>query len=302
MTKRPTLLRGFLALAALPVLAPASLARVVVSYDYFPYARIANLPGNTGLEGARIAQTKISWDVTLPPLKWDEGRGMVVFVLHAENMGLRHKSFPASVQDDHFYGVDFSLNWVQNLNPAWKTVVTLKPGLYYDGHNPSRNIYLLQGRATLWKTLRPGLEAGLGAGVSNEFGDPELLPIVAVRYRADTGGERPQRGAYFIDVAAPIRASYFYVVGRGLHLGAQYQVSGNKYRITQGPLPDVSARLSVSTIGPALRLVPNKWSAIELSGGLAFARRYGIYRGDDQVTDYDLREAGFGRVSATITF
>jgi hypothetical protein len=210
---------------------------------------------------------------------------------------------PGTNEEENFYGANYSLTWIETFNQNWRTVATLTPGFYYDGHDASRNSWLLQGGVTLWRSLWKGLEVGGGVAVANEFGDPRVLPVLALTYNVATStGQRPEPGSHIVEIGAPFKAAYFYALARSFQIGAVGQVSGGKYSLTQGTLKNNSVSFSVSTIGVSARVLPTDRVFFEVTAGSTVRRRFEVFNGKRKVGGFDLKNSSFLRLTANVTF
>ncbi len=293
-----------LILAAGLCAARAGAVGVSAGYEFFPYSHISNIPAGSTLNNGEIRQTKIYGAASLPMFVFRGGKTVLANSLYAEKMSLYYRDFtPGTNEVEDFYGANYSLTWIETINRDWRTVTTLTPGFYYDGHDESRNSWLLQGGVTVLRTVWKGFQAGGGVAVVNEFGDPRVVPTFVVTYNvAASTAARPEAGSHVVEVVAPLKASYFYVLARSLQLGAVGQVSGGKYSLTQGSLKNDSVSFSVGTIGASLRILPTDKVFFEVTAGGTVNRRFEVYSGKSEVGRFDLKNSSFLRLAANVTF
>ena len=288
-----------------------------LSYEYFPYSGIADLPAGSPLADMDIRYSKSSVNLNLPLLTFNRGITLFINSLYAENIALTSRNRPAGgspTEVDRLIGIDYALTWLQFWAPEWKTTLTIKPGIYYDGDSASGNIYRVQGNLCVWKKVSSTLGWGVGGGVSNEFGEPTAVPILLLKFNSHAGEGNPKPGDHLVELNLPVNGSYFYAVAGGFHLGAAAQISGGNYRLTEGAFDGKSVRFSVGTIGPAARFFFGNRFSLELGGGVTFHRRFDVRGGvtfhrrfdvrdgDTNVVDFELKNSGFARLTANARF
>lgn len=304
--KTSTLLVCFLSLSVLrPGAVRAIGTSISAGYEYVPYSGFKNPPAGTVLQQAEVNQTKIYANAVFPFLILRNGKTILVNSVYADRFSLGGRNFGSSPSNtDNLVGMDYSFMWIEILNKGWKSMVTIKPGLYYDGYDTSRNIFRLQGMASFWKTLNAHMEAGLGGGYIDDFGNPKPVPFFGLKMNWSPTGEHPKPGTHVIDLVLPVSASYFYVASEKIQIGAVGQVAGGKYRLTQGSSTSGdSVEFSVQTFGPSIRFTPNNRWAINLSGGAATNRLFQIRDSNNNlVSDFNLKNSTFARLEAKVNF
>jgi hypothetical protein len=273
---------------------------VGVGFDYFPYSNF----NDSRLSSYEVNESKVNLNVDLPFLMLKNQKTVFLNGFNAERIKLQNKdSTTQSSGVDNFVGLSYTFTWVQFLNEKWKTTVTLQPGAYYDSHDSKRDIYRIEGMAAVWRSLTPKLDVALGGGYTDEFGNPKAVPFFAVRLNSKLNSGRPKRGTHIIDALLPTNAAYYYAFSDQAQVGISSEVSGGKYRVTEGAASGSSMEISVRTIGPVLRWTPTEQSVIDLSGGLAHGRRFQLRDTNEKMTgDFDLENSSFARLTATLTF
>jgi hypothetical protein len=240
----------------------------------------------------------------LPSLAFNGGASILTNSLYAEYLPIDRQNIPAGYTPpvDQLVGLAYTLSYIQVWSPTWKSILSVKPGIFYDGESASGNIYRVQGSGVLLKTFAKGWDAGLGGGVTNDFGESDAIPIIVLRYNSGSEKGRSEPGTHLVNLNIPVQASYYYAISRGFQAGAAALVSGGMYRLTRGPLEGDTIRFSIGTVGPSIRLTPYDHWMFELTGGTTFERKFNIRQNETQVADFDLKNSAFGRFTASVQF
>ncbi|MFQ3596994.1 MAG: DUF6268 family outer membrane beta-barrel protein [Chloroherpetonaceae bacterium] len=169
-----------------------------------------------------------------------------------------------STREYHFLFYDFLV--LHSLSDAYTLVATLRPGIFSDFKNLTREHFRLEGAFFIDRQMSESLTLGLGIARSSNFGRVLLLPIVHVLY---FGGS-----SYMLDVLLPSRAELWFYPTKSLEAGVNLSLSGSQYAI--GEANSLSANqfgFANATVSPIARY--NLFSKFYLSTelGYTFVRR-----------------------------
>lgn len=264
----PTRRRRWLALIVLLVTVPGrrmraqpSLASVEVAR--YPTSRVARSLGGPATE-ARVDVVRAS---AFLPLVVRRGGTTLVPRVTASRVGVTPAPIdPAEpVWVEALYDLDVELLVVRPLARHWELTLVAAPGLATDGRRVSRRHGTFQGAAVLSRAAGADRSWGLGASLTNSFGDVRALPVLAYASR---------RGRTRIDVLAPAHGAAMLRVGRGVHAGVQARVDGNVYALgRRGTLAGGRVRYSVADIGPVVEMEAAARLRLVVAAGLSAGRR-----------------------------
>ncbi len=264
----PTRRRRWLALIVLLVTVPGrrmraqpSLASVEVAR--YPTSRVARSLGGPATE-ARVDVVRAS---AFLPLVVRRGGTTLVPRVTASRVGVTPAPIdPAEpVWVEALYDLDVELLVVRPLARHWELTLVAAPGLATDGRRVSRRHGTFQGAAVLSRAAGADRSWGLGASLTNSFGDVRALPVLAYASR---------RGRTRIDVLAPAHGAAMLRVGRRVHAGVQARVDGNVYALgRRGTLAGGRVRYSVADIGPVVEMEAAARLRLVVAAGLSAGRR-----------------------------
>ncbi len=164
----------------------------------------------------------------------------------------------------HFLFYDFLV--LHSLSDTYTLVATLRPGVFSDFKNLTREHFRLEGAFFIDRQMSESLTLGLGIARSSNFGRVLLLPIVHVLY---FGGS-----SYMLDVLLPSRAELWFYPTKSLEAGVNLSLSGSQYAIgEENPLSANQFGFANATVSPIVRY--NLFSKLYLSTelGYTFVRR-----------------------------
>ncbi len=169
-----------------------------------------------------------------------------------------------STRDYHFLFYDFLV--LHSLSDAYTLVATLRPGIFSDFKNISRDHFRLECAFFIDRQMSESLTLGLGIARSSNFGRVLLLPIVHVLY---FGGS-----TFMLDILLPSRAELWFYPTKSLEAGVNVSLSGSQYAIGEAnPLSANQFGFANATVSPIVRY--NVFSKLYLSAelGYTFVRR-----------------------------
>lgn len=164
----------------------------------------------------------------------------------------------------HFLFYDFLV--LHSLSDAYTLVATLRPGIFSDMKNITREHFRLEGAFFVDKQMSDNFTMGLGIARSSNFGRVLLLPILHVLY---FGGS-----SFMLDVLLPSRAELWFYPSKSIETGVTVSLSGSQYAVGEpNPLSANQFGFANATVSPIIRynLVSKLYLSTEL--GYAFVRR-----------------------------
>jgi hypothetical protein len=167
-------------------------------------------------------------------------------------------------QEYHFLFYDFLV--LHSLSDAYTLVATLRPGIFSDMKNITREHFRLEGAFFVDKQMSDNFTVGLGIARSSNFGRVLLLPILHMLY---FGGS-----SFMLDVLLPSRADLWFYPSKSLEAGVTVSLSGSQYAIGDAnPFSANQFGFANATASPIVRY--NLFSKLYLSAklGYTFVRR-----------------------------
>lgn len=84
---------------------------------------------------------------------------------------------------DKILNAGINLSHVRPISEKWSMVATLGGGIYSEPNAISFNSILINGGVIFLYRIRPNFDIGIGAGLTNAYGLPVIMPMVAVSWR-----------------------------------------------------------------------------------------------------------------------
>lgn len=110
------------------------------------------------------------------PIMWSASVGGTYAVLNNENMTL-------DVSPDKVLNAGFNLNHVRPLSKRWYLIASLGGGVYSAPDAITWKSILVNGGVIFVYKCRQNLDIGIGAGVTNSFGIPIVMPMIFVNWQ-----------------------------------------------------------------------------------------------------------------------
>jgi hypothetical protein len=267
---------------------PAVAQVAVATFDgtAYPTSPVAEALGGPATE----ARVKVLRGSVLLPLVLQGDRTTFVPRVSASRVGITPAPIdPAEpVWVESLYDVDLELVLLRVLSDRWRMTVVLAPGLAGDFRDVRLGHATLQGAVVFQRSLGEARGWGLGASVTNAFGEVRVVPVLAFESRSEDVG---------IEVLAPARASVFSGIAGRVQAGFRVGVDGNAYGLARaGTLEGGTVRYSVVDLGPAMEISLTEHLRLSAEGGLSLGRRLEVEdRSGVRVEDAGLRRGGYLR-------
>lgn len=281
-------LLGALPVCATPVTAQESVAELEATW--YPTSRVARARGGPAAE-ARVAVYR--GGVVLPLLLQGD-RTLFVPRLSGSRVGITPAPIDPSepVWVEALHDLDLELVLLRTLTERWRVALVVAPGVATDGRNVAREHLTMQGAALFTREGAAGGSWGVGASVTNSFGEVLAIPLVALQ-----GGWGRTR----VDLLLPARAEASWPLTERVVLGMRAGVDGNVYGLgREGTLQGGVVRYSVVDAGPTVDVALTTALHLALAGGVSLARRLEVEDGTGvRVEDAALRRGSHLRVGVS---
>jgi len=160
-----------------------SSAQGFIATEYMPASSFKDEAGNKLGSGDLL---KVSGRYTLPlslkqneagqPIMWSASIGGTYAVLDNKNMVL-------DINPDEVLNASLNLNHVRPLSEKWYLIASLGGGVYSAPDAITWRSILVNGGVIFVYKCRQNLDIGIGAGVTNSFGVPIIMPMVFVNWK-----------------------------------------------------------------------------------------------------------------------
>ena len=139
-------------------------------------------------------------DTAVEPLSWGKIHPDIISV---QSM-LKNEGFAAEYNPGQILNLSFNVSHIRPLtrkNPRWYMIASLGAGIYSAPNDIAWRSWLVNGGLIFAYKLRDNLDVGIGAGLTNSFGVPLVMPMTFVKWTST--------GEYeiLIEATANIKAS-----------------------------------------------------------------------------------------------
>lgn len=158
-------------------------AQVAVCYDYLSESRLTDEQGNGYGSGNLML---LSGRCSLPLSTRHDGKGRQVAwaaTLHAVYGMSDNKGLAGTMNPDRVLNASLNITHIRPLSGKWGIVASVGGGVYAPVDEISTKALLANGGVIFVCHLRKNLDLGIGAGVTNSYGIPMLLPMVYFSWR-----------------------------------------------------------------------------------------------------------------------
>lgn len=256
-------------------LSPALLAQreqAIFRYERFGTTTFSDPEPRRLSPNARFAASQAQLNANVRTILGEEGETVIYngfqyryLLAEFENVALFAPQ-PVPYRDKEFHFLFYDLLILHSLSDAYTLVATLRPGVFSDFKNITREHFRLEGAFFIDKQMSESFTLGLGVARSSNFGRVLILPILHALY---FGGS-----TWMLDVLLPSRAELWFYPTKSLEAGINLALSGSQYAIGErDPFSANQFGFANATIGPILRY--NLFSKFYFSAeaGYAFVRR-----------------------------
>lgn len=186
--------KRFLSFTLLFISAAIAMAQVQVSSDYVSPSSLIDCDGESHGDGSMV---RISALANLPfSYELDDNRQIVrmwALTLSSKYASLNNTGIAGAFVPDKILNLSLNLTHIRPLSERWKLMASLGVGIYArPNHIVFKSLLANGGAAAVYK-VSDNFDLGIGAGLTNSFGIPAIIPMVYVNWRL--------RGQYQIDVS-----------------------------------------------------------------------------------------------------
>ncbi|MCM1137516.1 MAG: DUF6268 family outer membrane beta-barrel protein [Duncaniella sp.] len=186
--------KRFQSVILLLISAVISVAQVQVNSDYVSPSSLIDSDGNNHGDGSMVRVTALA---NLPfSYELDEDRKIVkmwALTLSSKYASLNNTGIAGAYVPDKILNLSLNLTHIRPLSERWKLMASLGMGIYARPNHIVFKSLLANGGAAAVYEVSDNFDLGIGAGLTNSFGIPAILPMVYVNWRL--------RGVYQIDVS-----------------------------------------------------------------------------------------------------
>jgi hypothetical protein len=262
---------------------------VKVKYGFLPAAKFKTppVPALSDVE-TQISQFNLAVNY---PVVLSEERTFLINSVSFEMLSFTFNNVPAQftyLGPDKLYMISYSLGFLHKFNKQWGVNLLVKPVLASDLNNIDGDHIKIQGAGVVNYNLNENTQIGLGAAYNSDFGEPQLLPVVRLKYDNHKG--------FIINTTIPKSIEIIYSFSDHFDAGITGDVSGNQFRIGKEDSPSKGNSLKYSklTLGPTLKYKITKNLSLLLTGGFMQNRIYESFDPDkNQLRDADLENGLF---------
>ena len=261
-----------------------------VSYSYFPHEEFDD-PEVELLKDVEVGITRLNFSASFPQV-FSQGRTVLVHEISYRRDEIDYKNWGAELGEEpdmkHLHAIQYTLTLRHGLSQKWYMLAMVTPGLASDFEADISSDDLTSETAVVFvRQFSERWSLGFGAAISNQFGEPLPLPVLA--YEWSNGSNLRANGIL------PGTLEFWYLPNPKLELGLAVGGDGNQYHGD----PDIYGvdnplmRFSDITVAPSARIHLSKAVHLNVEGGFVPFRRFELYDGDEKQISYDLKPGGF---------
>lgn len=159
------------------------LGQASISYDYMPGSSLRDESGNKYGSGSMMV---VSGRYNLPiSVKHDEKGRLVAWsaTLNGAYGTLDNKGQARELNPDKIVNASLNISHVRPLSDRWSIIASIGGGIYAPQHEVTAKSVLANGGVIFAYRLRKNLDLGFGAGLTNSYGIPMVLPMIYFSWR-----------------------------------------------------------------------------------------------------------------------
>lgn len=264
---------------------------IKIEYGFLPAAKFKTppVPVLSDVE-TQISQFNLAINY---PVVLSEEKTFLVNSVSFEMLNFTFDNVPAQftyLGQDKLYAISYSLGFLQKINKQWAINLLVKPVLASDLNNIDGDHIKFQGAGVVNYSINENTQLGLGVAYNSDFGKPQLLPVLKLKYDNHNG--------FVINTTIPKSIEIIYSFSNSFDAEIAGDVNGNHYRIGKedSPAKGNSLKYSTTTLGPTLKYKITKNLNLLLSGGFMLNRIYESFDPDNnQLREADLENGFFVR-------
>jgi hypothetical protein len=276
-----------------------------VSYDYSPaqkFDKPTMASSELGTDSVSLADAEVEVKTLSAavsyPLVFSEGKTVFINELSYQRLDFTYHNWPDGIGDtnpDQLHSLRYTLILRQVLSERWYMLALVTPGLASDlkADNITRDDFTFEAAAVFVRKFNDRWSLGFGAAVSNQFGEPIPLPVVAFEW--NNGGKLRANGIL------PSSMEFWYLPSQRVELGLVVGGEGNRYHGDPEihGVDNPQLRYSRVNFGPSAKIHLSKQVHLKIDGGIIGFHRSEFYDDDNKVAEYDLKPTGFIKVGIT---
>lgn len=186
--------KRFLSVTLLLISAVYAVAQVQVTSDYVSPSSLIDSDGDNHGDGSMV---KVSALANLPfSYELDDDRQIVrmwALTLSSKYASLNNTGIAGAYVPDKILNLSLNLTHIRPLSERWKLMASLGVGIYSRPNHIAFKSLLANGGAAAVYKVCDNFDLGIGAGLTNSFGIPAIIPMIYVNWRL--------RGEYQLDVS-----------------------------------------------------------------------------------------------------
>lgn len=181
-------------------------AQGVLEYEMTGRSRLKDYWG-TAYGSGNMSRISLAYNAALAK-KWSVG-------LSADYVTMDNTGEAAAINDSRIVNAGMSVNYLQPLTRKWSLIVSLGAGVFAPADEVRLKSILGSGGAIFVCHINGNLDIGGGAGISNSYGVPMLMPMLYVSWR------RNGRFSFNVDMLSRIRVAASMAAGRRFRLSTR---------------------------------------------------------------------------------
>lgn len=178
-------------------------AQGVLEYEMTGRSRLKDYWG-TAYGSGNMSRISLAYNAPVAK-KWSVG-------LSADYVTMDNTGEAAAINDSRVVNAGMSVNCLQPLTRKWSLIASLGAGVFAPADEVRLKSILGSGGAIFVCHINGNLDIGCGAGVSNSYGVPMLMPMLYVSWR------RNGRFSFNVDMSSRIRVAASMAAGRRFRL------------------------------------------------------------------------------------
>lgn len=160
-----------------------SLAQGFIKSDYLFSSQLKDKEGNKFGSGDLF---KVSADYTLPFSIKQNSSGQVrawSATLSGDYGVFNNKNLTDVINPDKVVNLNFNIAHIRPISKRWYLMASLGAGIYSEPNSITAKSILASGGAIFVYKMKHNLDLGVGAGLTNSFGVPIIMPMVYLKWQ-----------------------------------------------------------------------------------------------------------------------
>lgn len=154
-----------------------------ISYDYMPESSLRDDLGNKYGSGSMMVMSG-RYNLPLSVRHDDKGRLVAWSATISGTYGiLSNKGQADELNPDKILNASLNISHIRPLSGKWSMIASIGGGIYAPQHEVTTKSILANGGIVFVYQLRKNLDLGFGAGLTNSYGIPMILPMIYFSWR-----------------------------------------------------------------------------------------------------------------------